>query len=100
MRAPPDPSPVEQRRLLWRCRRGTKELDVLLERFVRLHYVSASTAQRRAFEQLVSLPDPDLTDYLFGYAAPAAGLQEIVARVAGVAGPQSAPQPLDPSDNC
>jgi antitoxin CptB len=80
---PLDPGTLEHRRLLWRCRRGTKELDVLLERFVRLHYVSASALDRQAFEALLCLPDPDLADYLFGYARPAAALEAIVARVAG-----------------
>ena len=29
---------LETRRLLWRCRRGMKELDILLERFAREQY--------------------------------------------------------------
>jgi antitoxin CptB len=86
--------------LLWHCRRGTKELDVLLERFVQLHYVSASADERRAFERLISLPDPDLADYLFGYAPPAAGLEDIVARVAGTAPSAQPGGALDASDNC
>jgi len=73
---------------------------VLLERFVQLHYVSASADERRAFERLISLPDPDLADYLFGYAAPPAGLEEIVARVAGTAPPAQSGGALDASDNC
>jgi succinate dehydrogenase flavin-adding protein (antitoxin of CptAB toxin-antitoxin module) len=73
---------------------------VLLERFVQLHYVSASADERLAFERLISLPDPDLADYLFGYAAPAAGLEDIVARVAGTAPPAQPGGTLDASDNC
>jgi antitoxin CptB len=76
------PTPVHPR-LRWRCRRGTKELDVLLERFVTLHYVHASAAQREAFEELLELPDPELSDYLFGHALPAKpSLADIVALVA------------------
>ena len=96
----PEPTSPEQGRLLWRCRRGTKELDVLLERFVQRHYVSASAEQRRAFEHLLSLPDPDLADYLFGYAEPASGLEEIVAWVAGVQSAARMHRPLAGSDNC
>ena len=73
---------------------------MLLERFVQLHYVSASADERRAFERLISLPDPDLADYLFGYAAPAAGLEGIVARVAATAVPAQPGGTLDASDYC
>jgi len=57
-------------RLLWRCRRGTKELDLLLERYVRREYSRATAAEQGAFAQLLDLPDPLLTDYLLGYATP------------------------------
>jgi antitoxin CptB len=60
----------EARKLLWRCRRGMKELDVLLERFARHRYGHASSAEQRAFARLLDLPDPDLAEYFFGYATP------------------------------
>jgi antitoxin CptB len=60
----------DQRRLLWRCRRGMKELDLLLERFARERYAGATGAQKDAFAQLLELPDPVLADYLFGHAVP------------------------------
>jgi antitoxin CptB len=62
---------AETRRVLWRCRRGMKELDILLERFARERYESASSEERCAFARLLDLPDPDLADYFFGYAIPA-----------------------------
>ena len=61
----------EASRLLWRCRRGMKELDVLLERFARQRYEQASPEEKSAFARLLDLPDPELADYLFGYATPA-----------------------------
>ena len=61
---------VDQRKLLWRCRRGMKELDILLERFVREDYECAPAEQKRAFTQLLELPDPQLADYFFGHATP------------------------------
>jgi antitoxin CptB len=60
----------QDRKLLWRCRRGMKELDVLLERFARQRYAQASSAERLAFGRLLELPDPELADYLLGYATP------------------------------
>ena len=59
----------EARRLLWRCRRGMKELDVLLERYVRLCLPEASADERQLLARLLELPDPLLVDYLFGHAA-------------------------------
>lgn len=61
---------ADARRLLWRCRRGMKELDVLLERFARTRYAAVPPDQKRAFARLLDLPDPDLVDYLFGYVTP------------------------------
>ena len=55
-------------RLMWRCRRGMKELDVLLERYVRSRLPSASTEEHQALLDLLELPDPVLADYLLGHA--------------------------------
>jgi antitoxin CptB len=57
---------VDARRLLWRCRRGMKELDVVLERYVRSHLSQASQTDRRLLAALLELPDPVLADYLLG----------------------------------
>jgi antitoxin CptB len=74
----------EARRLLWRCRRGMKELDVLLERFARGELPGASGEQRRTFARFLELPDPLLADYLFGYAIPPEPeLAELARRLAG-----------------
>ncbi len=54
--------------LLWRCRRGMKELDVLLERYVRSHLPGAAGEDRNTLIRLLELPDPMLADYLFGHA--------------------------------
>lgn len=54
------------RRLAWRCRRGTKELDVLMMGFLHGRYPSASARLQRAFERLLELPDPELYALLIG----------------------------------
>ncbi len=61
---------AEARRLLWRCRRGMKELDLLLERFARVELPHAGPEQRRTLGQFLELPDPLLVDYLLGQAIP------------------------------
>jgi antitoxin CptB len=61
----------ENRRLAWRCRRGMKELDVLLERYVLSRLSAACAQERQALVRLLDLPDPLLADYLFGHATAA-----------------------------
>ena len=67
MTAHPGTLDEEGRRLLWRCRRGMKELDILLERYVRSQVAQASAEDRATLKQLLDLPDPELADYLFGH---------------------------------
>ena len=57
-------------RLLWRCRRGMKELDVMLERFARGALVQAPAQERALFEELLALPDPLLASYLLDGEVP------------------------------
>ena len=44
-----------------------KELDVLLERYVRSQVADASARDRATLDQLLELPDPVLADHLFGH---------------------------------
>jgi antitoxin CptB len=77
-------SSYDPRRILWLCRRGTKELDVLLERFVNGPYTSATPAEKQTFALLLQLPDEELAAYLFGNATPEdpaiASLAQLIAR--------------------
>ena len=52
--------------LLWRCRRGMKELDVLLEGFARTRLAAAGGAERSTFARFLDLPDPLIAEYLLG----------------------------------
>ncbi len=58
-------------RARWRCRRGMKELDVLLLRWLERGWPAADAGRRRAFEWLLEQPDPDLADWLIHGARPA-----------------------------
>ena len=72
----------DQGRVLWRCRRGMKELDVMLERFARAGFAQASPEDRALFEQLLALPDPLLARYLLGgETPPEARLAHLVDRI-------------------
>jgi len=54
----------------WRCRRGMKELDVLLTRYLDRDYYNAPLTQRQAFESLLEQSDPDILDYILGRKQP------------------------------
>ena len=53
-------------RLRWLCRRGMKELDVVLVRYLDNSYESATTLEQYQFRELLQMPDPDLYNLLLG----------------------------------
>ena len=59
------------RRLRWQCRRGMKELDLLLERWLTDRYATAGDARRQAFRRLLDSQDPELVAWLFQRERPA-----------------------------
>ncbi|MFO1428302.1 MAG: succinate dehydrogenase assembly factor 2 [Steroidobacteraceae bacterium] len=69
-------------RLRWRCRRGMKELDVLLERWLARDWAAAPSDERAAFDRLLDLQDPELARYLLAGAIPAdTATARLVARI-------------------
>ena len=56
----------ELSRLRWRCRRGMRELDMLLIAYLEGAFVSAPAEEQAAFERLLSLQDPDIHALLTG----------------------------------
>jgi antitoxin CptB len=60
---------VEFGKLQWRCRRGMKELDFLLLRY--LHRRAFLTSDElAAFTEFLELPDPDIARYLLAGDVP------------------------------
>ncbi len=53
-------------KLAWRCRRGTKELDVLMQKFLDKYYQTATPELQCAFEMMLDMQDPELYDLLIG----------------------------------
>lgn len=60
----------EARRLRWRCRRGMRELDVLLTRYLDLQYEQATEQSRRDFGYLLEQEDDQLWNWLLGRSSP------------------------------
>lgn len=55
---------AEINRMLWRCRRGLLELDLILPEFIKRHFKSLSDAQLEAFDELLNHTDNDLWDMI------------------------------------
>lgn len=66
---------TELKRLRWRCRRGTRELDRLLGWWLDERYAAASVELRQGFSSLLEQQDPELWDWLVGRGAPPNGQQ-------------------------
>ena len=58
-------------KLLWHCRRGVKELDVVLTRYVETQYDDASDAEKKNFESLLEYQDPDILRFVLRQEVPA-----------------------------
>ncbi len=68
-------------RIRWRCRRGMRELDVLLESYFLHRFDQADAAEQAAFLNLLDCEDPDIWAWLIGHALPPAELADVVLRL-------------------
>ena len=53
-------------KLRWQCRRGTKELDLLLQRYLDSGYLLADDEEKALFVELLELEDDQLVAVLMG----------------------------------
>lgn len=53
--------------LLWQCRRGMLELDLLLIPFVENHYPTLTNTQQQTFQDLLHYPDPVIYAWIMGH---------------------------------
>jgi antitoxin CptB len=56
--------------LLWRCRRGIREMDILLQRFIEKHYDDLSSEEKQNFELLLEQQDLDILAWILGKSEP------------------------------
>jgi len=57
-------------KLIWNCRRGMLELDLMLARCVENRFSDFNEHQLVLFGRLLDCSDPDLHAYLMGYDVP------------------------------
>ena len=56
----------ELSRLRWLCRRGMKELDLVLTSYLEQHYPTAGELEQAGFRKLLGLQDPELYKLILG----------------------------------
>jgi antitoxin CptB len=61
-------------KLRWRCRRGMKELDVLLTRYVDERFRDAPALHQAAFQELLESQDTVIYAYCLGQERPPTAL--------------------------
>jgi antitoxin CptB len=61
---------AELKRLRWQCRRGMREMDMLLERWLDKHYADASPELLQDFAALLKTEDDVLWDWIMGKGGP------------------------------
>lgn len=60
-------SPEEKkRRLVWQCRRGLKETDVVLNAYLEQHFLADTAANQALFERLLACHDADMFEWFTG----------------------------------
>lgn len=61
---------TEYNRLYWQCRRGMRELDLLLQGFLKQRYETLDADTLACFESLLQYPDAVLLEWLLGRQIP------------------------------
>ena len=75
-------------RLRWQCRRGMRELDLLLADFLNRGYRELDAAATRAFGRLLDCPDALLLEWLLGRQHPSdKEVADVVQRIRRAAAP-------------
>ncbi|GJM06197.1 MAG: hypothetical protein DHS20C09_21930 [marine bacterium B5-7] len=57
-------------RLLWRCRRGIREMDIVLQDFLNQSYDTLSDTDKNSFAQLLDEADLDILNWIMGKDVP------------------------------
>ena len=71
-----------ERRLRWQCRRGLKELDVILEPYMEEYYREASATEQAVFQRLLAEEDVDLLAWFMQYTQPEDGdYRQLIAAI-------------------
>ena len=77
---------TELNRLRWQCRRGMRELDLLLLQFIDREGAGLDAAMMQVFGRLLACPDALLLEWLLGRQIPSdKEVAQLVQRIRGAA---------------
>ena len=72
----------EFNKLRWKCRRGMKEIDLLLESFLENYYLDSDTETQIVFAELLELEDTELYSLLINKTPANSKIaQSIIAKI-------------------
>lgn len=72
----------ERSRLLWRCRRGIREMDIVLQTFLNQSYDTLSDTDKNSFAQLLDEADLDILNWIMGKGEPEnEGIKNIITLI-------------------
>lgn len=60
----------ERSRLLWHCRRGIREMDILFREFIDQHYDQLNEDDKQSFSKLLDEADLDILNWIMGKDTP------------------------------
>ena len=72
---------LADRKVIYRARRGLKELDYYFDPYVRQHFLQADAQEKADFSLLIDQEDPDLLDWFMGVTLPPDELVSIINRI-------------------
>jgi antitoxin CptB len=71
----------ELAQLKWQCRRGTKELDLMLKKYLETEYLVADEREKVLFVELLRLEDDELSAVLMGDMEAPEGMKILVGKM-------------------
>ncbi len=57
---------LNRSQLIWRCRRGIREMDIVLQDFLEQSYDTLNITDKNAFTQLLDEADLDILNWIMG----------------------------------
>ena len=72
---------IEDGRIYWQCRRGMRELDILLLEFFNRHFSTLDKQQKINFAELLENADEVLISWFYGRSSPVEKKMQILVKL-------------------
>ena len=74
-------------KLRWKSRKGIRELDILLQKFLRLEYENLNQIHKEVFEELLDLETYDLLNAITGKSSYNSKYEPIIKKLSQASNP-------------